>query len=264
MTDSYVDKNEVVAAFRATAPKVVSAIRSIDNPNVPAIGEWSASDVAAHLIDVMEAGEPIVRGEGTPFTGSDDVVTNNATRLAARPERDPNVLADELEKTFGEYIATCEAVDGDPIIPWAELKVPVSAAICVELAECLVHGYDVAHSQGQPWTIDPHVAALTSRGLSPVVESYVDPQAAAGFRGTFALHMRGEYVLHYTFDNGTLTISEPNGRKADVHINADPVAFMLVGYGRLAQWGPMAKGKLLAYGRKPWLALKFSKLLRNP
>jgi hypothetical protein len=39
---------------------------------------------------------------------------------------------------------------------------------------------------------------------------------------------------------------------------------MLVGYGRISQWGPMGRGKLLAYGRKPWLALKLSKLLRNP
>lgn len=262
--DSYVDKNDVVAAFKATAPDVVYAIRNIANPNAPAIGEWSAGDVAAHLIDVMEAAIGIAQGQGTPFADADGTSSNNAARLAARSDRDPKVLADAADRAFSDYITVLEGIDGDPIIPWMDLKVPVSAAVSVELAECLIHGYDIAHSQGQPWTIDPARAVLSAKGISPMVESYVDAEAAKGFTATYDLRFRGHSALHYVFKDGELSIEEPGNRKVDVHISADPVAFMLVGYGRVSQWGPMATGKLLAWGRKPWLAMKFSTLLRQP
>ena len=264
MNGSFVEMDRVVGAFKASAPEVVAAIRAIDDPKAPAIGTWTTGDVAAHLIDVMEAAQPIARGEGTPFEDSDAVATNNDARLAARAERDPKALAEAADKAFSDYIAILEGIEGDPIIPWASLKVPVSAAVSVELAECLVHGYDIAHAEGKPWTIDPARAATSARGISPVVESYVDEEAAAGFTGTFDLRLRGQWALHYVFRNGELTIEEPSDRKVDVHISADPVAFMLVGYGRISQWGPMGTGKLLAWGRKPWLALKFASLLRQP
>ncbi len=47
-------------------------------------------------------------------------------------------------------------------------------------------------------------------------------------------------------------------------ISADPVAFLLVGYGRTGQWGQIIRGKLVASGRKPWLGFGFGKLLTSP
>ena len=263
-TRSFVDKNEVVAAMKATGKDVAYAIRNISDPNASAIGTWSASDVAAHLIDVYDAAKDIAEGRGTPFSHSTGTAANNESRLAARAERDPKTLAEGFDRALADYVASLEGIDGDPLVPWADFQVPVSTAASVELAECLVHDYDIAHAEGKPWTIVPDRAALAARGLSRVTEHYVDESAAAGFTGTFDLKLRGYPSLHYVFADGVLSVQEPTDRKVDVHISVDPVAFMLVGYGRVSQWGPMARGKLLAYGRKPWLALKFSKLLRNP
>ena len=261
---SFVDKDEVVAAMRASAADVVYAIRKIKDPSARAVGTWSAGEVAAHLIDVAEDGRLIGLGEGTRFSTPELVAKNNESRLAERAERDPQTLADLNEKAWTEYADTLAAIDGDPLIPWMDYKIPVSALAAVELAECLVHGFDIARSQGESWEIDPGRAVLSARGISPVTEHYVDPEAAAGFTGTFDLKLRGYQGLHFVFLDGSLTIEDPGPRKVDVHISADPVAFMLVGYGRISQWGPMATGKLLAYGRKPWLALKFASLLKQP
>ncbi|HEY5989442.1 MAG TPA: hypothetical protein VIV12_24140 [Streptosporangiaceae bacterium] len=35
------------------------------------------------------------------------------------------------------------------------------------------------------------------------------------------------------------------------------MALLLVLYGRMSQWGPIAKGQLLTWGRRPWRALGF-------
>lgn len=263
-TRSFVDKNEVTAAVSATGNDVVYAIRNISDPNAMAIGSWTAGDVAAHLIDVYEAGKEIAEGRGTPFSDSTGTAANNQTRLASRSERDPQMLATHFERALTDYVACLEGIDGDPVVPWADFQIPVSTAASIELAECLMHGYDIAHAEGRSWTIGPDRAVLATRGISRVTEHYVDESAAAGFTGTFDLKLRGHSSLHFVFEDGVLSVEEPSDRRVDVHISADPVAFMLVGYGRISQWGPMAKGKLLAYGRKPWLALKFSKLLRNP
>jgi hypothetical protein len=52
--------------------------------------------------------------------------------------------------------------------------------------------------------------------------------------------------------------------RVDCRISADPAAFLLVGYGRINQWGPVARGKLLAWGRRPWKGFAFATYLRNP
>jgi hypothetical protein len=47
-------------------------------------------------------------------------------------------------------------------------------------------------------------------------------------------------------------------------LSADPVAFLLLAYGRRGQWPLIAQGRLLSYGRKPWLALSLRSLFVNP
>ena len=47
-------------------------------------------------------------------------------------------------------------------------------------------------------------------------------------------------------------------------VGADPVAFLLVSYGREPQWRPILSGKLLSWGRRPWKSLAFKRLLANP
>jgi len=47
-------------------------------------------------------------------------------------------------------------------------------------------------------------------------------------------------------------------------ITADPVAFLLLGYGRVTQWPQIVRGRLRAGGRKPWFAMRFASLLVSP
>jgi hypothetical protein len=51
---------------------------------------------------------------------------------------------------------------------------------------------------------------------------------------------------------------------ADCTIRAEPVAFVLVSYGRMSRWRAAARGRLLASGRKPWRALTFSRSFLRP
>jgi hypothetical protein len=47
-------------------------------------------------------------------------------------------------------------------------------------------------------------------------------------------------------------------------VSADPVTYLLVGYGRRSPWPAIARGGILAWGRMPWLALRFASLFAQP
>jgi hypothetical protein len=123
---------------------------------------------------------------------------------------------------------------------------------------------------GRPWRIDPARAAMALRGfIVPILtmagpRTFVNQAKAADVRATYDIRVRGGDSFYFIFDDGQLTIAEPSSRKVDCHISTDPVAFLLVVMGRQSQWTAIAKGKLLAWGRKPWLGPQLRGLVRNP
>ncbi|MGH3764961.1 MAG: SCP2 sterol-binding domain-containing protein, partial [Pseudonocardiaceae bacterium] len=80
----------------------------------------------------------------------------------------------------------------------------------------------------------------------------------------YDVRIRGGDRFHFIFNDGALSIEDPSPRKVDCHISADPVAFLMVAWSRQSQWTAIANGKLLAWGRKPWLGTRFRPLIRNP
>jgi uncharacterized protein (TIGR03083 family) len=260
----YVDIREAVAVQKAAFPALLAALRGVQNPQAVAIGDWTIRDVAAHLADMFVHYRGVALGEGSFYDHHSGIPGHNDLSIKKVTEPDVQVITDQIEAVAGPYFDAFDAADGDPLVPWAELKVPLSTIVGFGILEFLMHGYDIAHAEGRSFEVDPHAAALALKSISPVTEHYVIPEAAAGFTATYDIRLRGEWQMDFIFDDGKLSIEEPAGRKADVHISADPVAFALVGYGRVGQWGPSLKGQMVTWGRKPWLAFKFAKLLENP
>jgi len=124
-------------------------------------------------------------------------------------------------------------------------------------------------SATRPWPIDPAHAALVFDGfIWPVIaaldpRSMVDQAKAAGLRATYDIRIRGANRYHFAYD-GALSIEAPAARRVDCHIVADPAALLPVASNRQSQWAAIARGKLLAWGRKPWLGSRFRSLMHNP
>jgi hypothetical protein len=57
---------------------------------------------------------------------------------------------------------------------------------------------------------------------------------------------------------------DADGRRPDVTISAQPVALLLVLYKRRPQWPAIARGRLLAWGRRPWLAFSLAGRFHQP
>lgn len=80
---------------------------------------------------------------------------------------------------------------------------------------------------------------------------------------TYLIAVRGGPRWAVRFRDGTASIEQPQGR-IDCRLSVDPVAFLLVAYGRVSQWGPITRGQLLAWGRRPWLGFKFYEFAAHP
>ena len=93
---------------------------------------------------------------------------------------------------------------------------------------------------------------------------FVNHAKAAGRQATYDIRIRGGNHFHFVFDDGALMVEAPSSRSVDCHISADPVAFLLLAFDRQSQWAAIAKGKLMAWGRKPWLGFQFRNLIRHP
>jgi hypothetical protein len=63
---------------------------------------------------------------------------------------------------------------------------------------------------------------------------------------------------------GEVTMHPVPPRRAACSISADPVAFFLVAVGRRSQWGQIARGRLVAWGPRPWLGLRLTRLFPSP
>lgn len=252
------------------------------------MGHWSIAEVAMHLSqawlvvpglarrDLSRVYEvmPSLAGVAEDSLIKDmwDLAEVTALGIRSDPERDVTVLADRIEARAEEYFSECAGRSADELRPWLVegVTVSLSTLTCHLLNETVVHGYDIARADGRKWKIDPgHAAMVLGQFITPVIQgldakAIVDGDRVAGLQATFDVRIRGGDRFYFIFEGGELRIEEPSSRGVDCHISADPVAFLMVIWGRQSQWLTIAKGKLLAWGRKPWLGPRLRLLIRNP
>jgi hypothetical protein len=275
-------------ALRAEVTRVTTLLRSIRNPALHAVGQWSISEVAMHLSQAWIAVPDLARRDLSRIyevvpslagVAGDSLIQEmrdlgDMTTLAVRsdPERDPAILADRIEARAQEYFNECVGADPDEPRPWLVQGTTVTQSTLTYhlLNETVIHGYDIARAAGRKWPIKPaHAAMVLGHFIIPILQALdsravIDTEKAGDLRATYGLHIRKGNSFYFIFDDHGLNIVEAIPRRVDCHISADPVAFLMVVWNRHSQWTTVTKGKLLVWGRKPWLGPRFSALMRNP
>ncbi len=259
-----IDKDQAVRATEAGTRRFTELLRTVRDPNRTAIGEWSTGEVAAHTAYVFTWMLEIAKGNPSPVSDVSLISAASAAALQADSERDPGVLAERIDQTAEAFFAVTRGADGDPVITWhGGVPLPLSVLPAIALGEVVVHGLDVARTEGQPWPIDPEDARIVIAGGSHLLPYFVDPRVG-DLDARYELTVRGGSTIGLIFEKGRLSVHERPVERADCRLSVDPVAYLLVGYRRVGQWKLMATGKLFAYGRKPWLGLKLARAFNNP
>jgi uncharacterized protein (TIGR03083 family) len=257
--------DQICSVIDELSGRVAGMIRSAPDPSAPAVGEWRLRELAAHLAAMAGLQRSYAAGEGSPVQSFEGIAAFNEERLRGYAAEELAAQSDRIEGGMKETVEELRGAGAERVVPWiGGIEITTGDLAGVILGELLVHGHDVARAVGEPWRIDPAHANVVFDAVTPILPHYVDDEAARGFSGVFDLRMRGGSRRHLVFANGRLSIEEPGGRPVDCHISADPTAFLLVGYGRIGPIAPALTGKMLAWGRKPWLGLKLPRLLKQP
>jgi hypothetical protein len=164
-----------------------------------------------------------------------------------------------------DFLSTTSEYHGDDPFPWYDDQtIDVAAGTCILLGELVIHGRDLAGAVDRRWQIDPDHARLTLAGMLSVLPLYVDQEKARGVRVTYQVRVKGSAPVYLRFADSELDVTSAQIKPVDCRITADPVDYLLISYGRIGQIGPILRGKLIAWGRKPWLGSKLGTFLHKP
>lgn len=253
------------AALEAVARRLVGLLEAVPDPAAPTRGlAWTLGETSLHLADGPALYADFARGRALPEP-TIDLGPVFARRMAAQPERTPSLLARRLEANTRRYLAeTAELPATHPVPFFGAVTIELAVQSAILLGEFAVHGHDVARSIGRRWPIEAAHARLVVAALTALLPRYVDRASAGGLTATYQVRLRGGPSFQVRFDGGTAAVGPPQPGAADCRLTADPVTFLLVAYGRRSQWPGILRGRLLAWGRRPWLGPRFQRLLVRP
>lgn len=231
---------------------------------------WTVAETAAHLVALLRQSAAFASGArdgaaeraALPPSGGigERMALGNARELDRLGERRIRVLRQLLESSVDEY-ATLIAVrgDGGPVETLFGPEDPAAMTAAL-VGEQLVHGFDVARAIGRRWTIDPGAARLTLTGLAPFLPYMVDAEATRRVRARIEVRIAGSPRFTLVLDHGRAAVEPADGR-CDCWIQAQPVPYLLTGYGRVNRWLPVLRRQIRAGGRRPWIAARLGSYL---
>jgi hypothetical protein len=254
---------------------LIAGTGDLDRP-VPR-SEWTVGQVAAHLLVGLRGYTAAARHEiGPAWTRhipdtrqySERVSAVTAGTLREEPHRDAATLGRLLREGIDTFLAATDQRSADERIPtpwYAEAAtLALFDATCLLLGEQVFHGYDIALALRRPWPIERADACLIFQAVTSMMPLAVNPEAARGATVAYDIRLRGGPRAVLSINDGSATVEPWASQGVDCHLSADPAAFMLVGYGRINQWRAIARGQLLPWGRRPWLALRLTRFFFNP
>ena len=264
------------SALPEAAARTAALLRTVQDPNLKVPGlTWNVGETAAHMVADLELYTGLITGEqeagghldddaAEAITPSQVTGSANAVQLAEFTERDPTRLADRLVPAADAFVAAAARHPaGEAVVATNGVPMTMPTMTATLLGEQLIHGLDIARAANTPWRVTREDALLVIAGVMAMVPDYIDRAEAAGRHISYELRLRGGPRYRLTIDDGKAAVTEPSGR-VDCRIVADPVGFLLVGYGRTGQLAQILRGKIIALGRKPWLGFAFGKLITGP
>ncbi|GAB1692128.1 maleylpyruvate isomerase N-terminal domain-containing protein [Krasilnikovia sp. M28-CT-15] len=275
------DPDALRAALERESRRLVDRVRSSTRLDAPASGlDWTAGQLVAHLCVVYRAfalavrdddlGPDITANLGTGNTLPEVVASTNARALAAVSFPGPREAADGLRECADELLA---ALDTDPDLrvaratPWYGTGVTrtVGTLAALSVSESVVHGYDLAGAlRTRPWLDERSAAAAAPTVMSEMLPLLVDPACARGFTGSFEVRIRRAPRFVIRVKDGQARTVPADGGAVDCVLSLSGCDALLVGFRRRKLWQAIASGGALAFGRRPWLGLRFNTLFRLP
>ncbi|MDH6114983.1 hypothetical protein P3T36_006493 [Kitasatospora sp. MAP12-15] len=275
------DREAARRALAAVGGRLVRLVRAADPDAQVGDSDWRVADVVVHLAHVFLGFGEAAGGTSGQFARYVSDEPDFHTRLAGvngtliaefdGAGRSLSEAIEMVESGIGAFLAATARLDPAAALetPWYGLGVTRTPDTLTALAlgEVLVHGLDIARATGEPWRIERAEAAVVADEvfvqMLPLMLTDAGRQAELSYR----IHWRGTRSpgLVVRLSRGAATVARAGRRESvDCRLWADPAAFLLVGYGRSGTWREVAAGRILAWGRRPWIATRLPELFCRP
>jgi uncharacterized protein (TIGR03083 family) len=255
-------------AIAGATERVAELIASIPDPLALAPDSpWTVRDFAAHLVVGGAVFTDIAQGVPSPIESFEPTyhkaycTRRNADITETDPGKLSRLFVDAME---GFLDATSDSPGDTPVIIHGQNPFTVAGLAGVLLGEELLHGYDIATAIGRPWPIDPAATQLVLGAYAPAFGFILNPETTRGLSAGFGIELRGIGEMTVRFTDGVFGLEDAGAAPVDATISADPVAFLMVGAGRLSRYEAIALGLLSVGGNRPGPAIGFWDLFLFP
>jgi hypothetical protein len=251
-------------AVQTVAEQVADMIRHAPNTRVRLPrSAWTVGEAAAHLAITQLQFREWLEGTTSPYGNGrmESFAPVNQESLREFREREGEKLADMIVARTHAFLAA------SPRYPehhktrlhfgtWDQ-RTYASYMLC----HLLKHACPIAMALRRPLPVEPAHLEL----VFPFFKEWVAGAGARpGLTACIEVRVRGGRTFAIQFENGEARVEDSPTRRVDCRVSAEAVAFYLLAAGVISQWGPIARGKLAAWGPKPWLALRLKSYLPNP
>jgi hypothetical protein len=274
-----VDWGRIREALEEAVGRVVGLVGAVRDPEARGTGEWTAAETAAHLTHSFGVNRSLILGSGfqvpdelsSPDALIESISLFNEANLQADPERDLRVLGPRIGQIAREVLdRTADAAGDEPVTWLGGAKLSISAVACHMIGETLLHGSDIARGNGVKWTVPGPSAALVFQGFALAMidgldpRTFVDQAGAAGERAVVDMRVRGAAPVLFVLEDRALGLADPGTRRVDCRVSVDAATNFQMGWGRMSPLRAMARGRLVAWGRRPWKAATLTRVIRTP
>jgi hypothetical protein len=240
--------------------------------------EWTVGATATHLIVALRGFTHSASGEYEEwFAWEERIPTGpaaqrlkvlNRAMIAAEPRQGPAATARAITDGVDAFLSATSSLPPDRSVqtPWygAGNTLTVAQATCLLLGEQVLHGHDIANSAGRKYPITREEARLIFEAVQQMLPKMADPTTIGDVSATYELRLGGSSRFVVRVADGAATVEPATGQRVDCHVLAEPVALLLLGYGRINQWQAIGRFKMITWGTKPWLAFRFTSFFSNP
>lgn len=237
-----------------------------EDPIVPGT-TWTVTTTAAHLAaanahfaEIASGARPARHGDGSAA----GLAPANAELLSRFTLRDASILAVQIKQSAAAFVEHVRRRPPSDVVdtPLGEMTVGESCGYL--LTHMLGHGEGIALARRRPSMLTATHVALVVPFLVVVMPRLVDTKAVGALDATYELRLRDTARLSIRFDQGVATVSEQPPSDVDCVVSMDPCSFFLMSAGLQQLWPLMLSGKVRAWGRKPWLVVRFARAFTFP
>ena len=261
-----VDWAWLTGEVRAAAAAFVAQLRTIQATSragatpVPNL-EWDVAELTAHLISLPA----VYRAQNAlaePFVPPESWPDFSRASRAHITSTDLGELADMLLDEVDTFLRELDGLGQSGMAPRTLYGQPTTAANLAAgmLSELILHGMDIAAITGSEVMLTKQQALAIIPAMMALVPAFIDPERGRRCEGVYHMKFRGGDEYHFRVtEDGALSVHSGKPDKADCHLIADPATYILLGFERTGQVKAVLTGKIIAYGRKPWLFDRMAK-----